>query len=48
MIALCGSDCNISEVDYPIVGNDASVASVNYIVDAMIAEYKEGAKEVIK
>ncbi len=46
VIALCGSDCNINEVTYPIVGNDASVSSINYIVDAAIAEYKEGSKEV--
>lgn len=44
VIALCGSDCNISEVDYPIVGNDASLSSVNYIVGQVVEAYKEGVK----
>lgn len=46
VIALCGSDCNIKNVTYPIVGNDASVASVNYFVTEIIQAYKEGAKSV--
>jgi len=40
IISICGSDCNISEVDYPIVANDASLSSVNYIVDQVIEAYK--------
>ena len=40
VIALCGSDCDISLIDYPIVGNDATLSSVNYIVDQVIAAYK--------
>ncbi len=44
VIALCGSDCDIKEVTYPIVGNDASVASVNYIMTEIIQAYKDGQK----
>ncbi len=40
VIALCGSDCDISLIDYPIVGNDATLSSVNYVVDQIIAAYK--------
>jgi small subunit ribosomal protein S2 len=44
VVALCGSDCNIKEVDHPIVGNDATLSSINYIVDQVITAYKDGAK----
>lgn len=40
IIAISGSDCNINEVTYPIVANDASLSSVNYIVDQVIEAYK--------
>jgi len=40
VISICGSDCNINEVDHPIVANDASLSSVNYIVDQVIEAYK--------
>jgi len=40
VIAVCGSDCDISKIDYPIVANDATLSSVNYIVDQAIAAYK--------
>jgi small subunit ribosomal protein S2 len=41
VIALCGSDCDISKINYPIVANDASLSSVNYIVDQVIEAYKQ-------
>ncbi len=41
VIAICGSDCDISKVDYPIVANDATLSSVSYIVDEVIAAYKQ-------
>lgn len=42
VIALCGSDCNLKDVNYPIVGNDASVSSVQFFVDQVVNAYKEG------
>lgn len=44
VIALCSSDCDISIVQYPIPGNDASVASIKHFVDEIVASYKEGLK----
>lgn len=32
-IALAGTDCNIANITYPIVGNDASLSSVTYILE---------------
>jgi small subunit ribosomal protein S2 len=42
VVAICGSDCNLKDVEYPIVGNDASVSSVAYFVDKAVQAYKEG------
>jgi len=42
VIALLGSDCNIKEADYPMVGNDASQTSVRFFVDEIVKAYKEG------
>lgn len=42
VIALAGSDCDLSDVDYAIPGNDASVPSVTFFVDKVVAAYREG------
>ncbi len=42
VIALCGSDCNISEITYPIVGNDGSKASIQFFVDEITKAYQGG------
>ncbi len=42
VIALCGSDCDISAVDHAIPANDASVASITYFVNKFTEAYKAG------
>lgn len=42
VIALAGTDCNISDIEYPIVGNDSSVSSVNYFASEIAKTYKKG------
>ncbi|MBI5817170.1 MAG: 30S ribosomal protein S2 [Candidatus Yonathbacteria bacterium] len=42
IVSISNSDCDIKEVDYPILGNDASVASVKFFVDQIVSAYKEG------
>ncbi|MES3031058.1 MAG: 30S ribosomal protein S2 [Patescibacteria group bacterium] len=44
VIALLGSDCNLKEVDYPIVGNDASVASIKFFVNEITKAYGDAKK----
>ncbi len=44
VIALVGSDCNIKDVEYPIPGNDTSVASIRFFLNELISAYKEGRK----
>src|SRR3989344_4646895 len=42
VIALAGSDCNISEIKYPIVCNDAAKSSIQFFVDEIAAAYQKG------
>lgn len=52
VVALLSSDCNVKEIDYPIPGNDSSMASIGFFVKEIVSAYKEGkalvAKEVKK
>ena len=41
-IALCGSDCDISGVTYPILGNDGSKMSIQFFVDEIKKSYQAG------
>ncbi|MEK7642151.1 MAG: 30S ribosomal protein S2 [Patescibacteria group bacterium] len=43
VIALAGSDCNITEVTHPIIGNDTSKSSIQFFVDEAVKAY-QGAK----
>lgn len=42
VIALAGSDCNLKEVTYPMVGNDSSQTSIQFFVNEIIKAYSEG------
>ncbi len=42
VLALLGSDCDIKDVEYPIVGNDSAVSSIAFFVEEMVRAYKEG------
>lgn len=42
VIALLNSDCNLKEVDYPIVGNDSARASVSFFTGEIAKAYREG------
>lgn len=41
VIALAGSDCDIREVKYPIVGNDSSKASIQFFIEEIAGTYKK-------
>jgi len=41
LIALASSDCDISEIKYPIVGNDAAKASIQFFVEEIAHAYQE-------
>ncbi len=42
VISLSNSDCNFSEINYPIPGNDSARASIEYFVHEIVSAYKEG------
>ena len=42
VIALCGTDNNLGEIDYPIPGNDASRASIEFFLKKIAEAYKAG------
>lgn len=44
VIGIMNTDCDLSEVQYPIVGNDASRESVKFFLDQIVEAYREGAK----
>lgn len=47
VIALSGSDCDISGIEYAIVGNDASQESIKFFVGEIAKAYQEG-KSMVK
>jgi small subunit ribosomal protein S2 len=40
VIALMNTDCELSDAEYPVPGNDASAASVKYILNELTTAYK--------
>lgn len=48
VIALAGSDCDVSNITYPIVANDASVDSIAFVADHISAAFAEGKKQISK
>jgi small subunit ribosomal protein S2 len=44
--ALVNSDTNIKNVDYAVVGNDASIPSISYFVNAFVKAFKEGTMSI--
>jgi small subunit ribosomal protein S2 len=47
IVALSGADCDVSNITYPVVANDASVDSVAFISDKISAAYAEGKKMAV-
>lgn len=41
VVALSNTDCNISSVTYPVVGNDGSLASVRFFLEVIKAELQK-------
>ena len=42
VVSISNSDCDISRVSYPIVGNDASVSSIIFFVSEIVSAYQSG------
>ncbi len=48
VVSLSGSDCDLTQVDYPVPGNDVSVSSITYFVNEIAEAIKQGQKEARK
>jgi len=48
VIAVLNTDCNLKQVDFPIVANDASVSSITYFLNEIKKAYAAGASGVAK
>ena len=44
VVALCGSDCDLTKVDQAVVGNDTSRASISFFLKAISEAYKTSKK----
>ncbi len=42
VIGIANSDCDLSLIQYPVVGNDASQASVRFFLESIAKAYQEG------
>jgi small subunit ribosomal protein S2 len=42
VLALLNSDCNMKDVTYPVLANDASKACIEFFLDAMVKAYEAG------
>lgn len=48
VVALVGSDCNFSSIEYPVAANDASKHTIAYFMEKITEAYQAGAKSVSK
>lgn len=42
VIAIMSSDCNASQIQYPVIGNDALQSSVSLLLDELVTAYATG------
>lgn len=42
IISLLNTDCNLKEIKYPIVSNDASISSIEFFLEKIKQAYREG------
>jgi len=47
VVSLSNSDCDVSMIAHPVVGNDSAIASIAYFVAAIADAYEAGANETI-
>lgn len=45
VVALSGTDCDLKQVDYPVVGNDSSTPTIKWFLDEIASAYTAGKME---
>jgi len=48
VIALLNTDCNLKQIQYPIVANDASISSITFFLTKIKEAYTNGANGTAK
>ncbi len=48
IFAILNTDCNLKQIDYPIVGNDASITSISFFLNKIKDAYQKGASGINK
>jgi small subunit ribosomal protein S2 len=48
IIAVSNTDCNLKQIEYPIVANDASVSSITFFLNKIKEAYTKGASGITK
>ncbi len=48
IIALVNTDCNLKQIDYPIVANDASISSITFFLSKIKEAYDNGSAGLVK
>lgn len=48
VIGIMNSDCDLSQVSHPIIGNDASRNSVQFFLHEVVGAYREGMKGAVE
>ncbi|MBI5139282.1 30S ribosomal protein S2, partial [Candidatus Nomurabacteria bacterium] len=48
LVTLANSDSDIKKLDYPIIGNDASIPSISLFTKAVVNAYKAGSSSLTK
>lgn len=48
LVGIVNSDCNTADTDHFVACNDSSVASITYILNELVASYKEGLEKAPK
>jgi len=48
VIALLNTDCNLKQVQYPIIANDASISSITFFLSKIKEAYTKGANGITK
>ena len=46
VVAICGSDCDIKLVNYPVPANESSKQSISFLVKELLSAYQQGAQEL--
>jgi len=41
IVALASSDCNLDEIDYPILANDTSITSITFFINEIVDAYQK-------